>query len=437
MGQRIAKTVTNKNTIDGTDKFVTTYYVRDPQGNVLAVYEHKHGDSDNGTFTLTEQHLYGASRLGMKKRDLALNVANASESTTPVTHYELTNHLGNVMAVISDEASATAEPTVVSLTDYYPFGMTEPGRSWNAGAEGYRYGFNTQENVPELGEGHTTALYWEYDGRLGRRWNLDPVFKPMKSSYCTYSNNPIDRIDINGDDDFFDLEGNFLFHTNTELNYVRVMNSEQLFFSQTDANFNLNMVRTITSFDYCDDSNARMLYKIMAYYTEPLNLPTVTSLVSFPNIPDAAAYTSPADKSVSLTEVDGVIHRTCDISDQLISTIIHEGVHTTQDLQNYNLLMECPAILTQMEYEDSKKVTLEFHDGHAEYYRGSLNRYYRKMGHSVIDDIVMWVNKFNEYAGYEYFVIDENQVNEAGRPEIVNYSLPDVTVTADDPSKER
>ena len=106
MGQRIAKTVTNKNTTDGTDKFVTTYYVRDPQGIVLAVYEHKHGDSDNGTFTLTEQHLYGVSRLGMKKRDLALNATNANES--PATYYELTNHLGNVMAVISDEANSSA-----------------------------------------------------------------------------------------------------------------------------------------------------------------------------------------------------------------------------------------------------------------------------------------------------------------------------------------
>ena|GEM_PF-2883913 len=27
----------NKNTTDGTNKFVTTYYVRDPQGKVLAV----------------------------------------------------------------------------------------------------------------------------------------------------------------------------------------------------------------------------------------------------------------------------------------------------------------------------------------------------------------------------------------------------------------
>ena len=31
------------------------------------------------------------------------------------------------MAVISDEASTTDEPTVVSLTDYYPFGMEMGG----------------------------------------------------------------------------------------------------------------------------------------------------------------------------------------------------------------------------------------------------------------------------------------------------------------------
>ncbi len=64
------------------DKKVTTYHMRDPQGSVLAVYEHKHGDSDNGTFTLAEQHLYGAGRLGMRKRDLALNTGNANESMT-------------------------------------------------------------------------------------------------------------------------------------------------------------------------------------------------------------------------------------------------------------------------------------------------------------------------------------------------------------------
>ena len=122
------------------------------------------GESDNGTFTLTEQHLYGASRLGTKKRDLALNVADASE--TPATYYELTNHLGNVMAVISDKASTTAEPMVVSLSDYYPFGMTEPGRSWNAGD--YRFGYKGHEKENDLEEGVYTTEYRLLDTRLGR-----------------------------------------------------------------------------------------------------------------------------------------------------------------------------------------------------------------------------------------------------------------------------
>ena len=74
MGNRISKTVINKNVATDKEKSVTTYYVRDPQGNVLAVYEHKRGESDNGAFTLAEQHLYGAGRLGMRKRDLASEV---------------------------------------------------------------------------------------------------------------------------------------------------------------------------------------------------------------------------------------------------------------------------------------------------------------------------------------------------------------------------
>ena len=196
MGQRIVKTVTNKNVTTG-DKFVTTYYVRDPQGNVLAVYEHKHGDSDNGTFTLTEQHLYGASRLGMKKRDLALNVANASESTPTVTHYELTNHLGNVLAVISDEASDTNEPTVVSLSDYYPFGMTEPGRSWNAGD--YRFGYTGHEKENDLAEGVYTTEYRLLDTRLGRWLSVDPLAGDFAwmSPYNYCGEDPVRMVDPN------------------------------------------------------------------------------------------------------------------------------------------------------------------------------------------------------------------------------------------------
>lgn len=61
----------------------------------------------------------------------------------------------------------------------------------------YRFGFNGQEKVNEIaGVGnHTTAPFWEYDTRLGRRWNLDPVTYSWQSTYATFNNNPIIFVD--------------------------------------------------------------------------------------------------------------------------------------------------------------------------------------------------------------------------------------------------
>ncbi len=241
MGQRIAKTVTNKNTTDGTDKFVTTYYVRDPQGNVLAVYEHKHGDSDNGTFTLAEQHLYGSGRLGMKKRDLALNVANASESTTPVTHYELTNHLGNVLAVISDEASTADEPTVVSLSDYYPYGMEMPGRSYSE-SDDYRYGYTGHEKVEDLADGVYITEYRLLDTRLGRWMSPDPcaLRYPGLSPYNYGANIPTVMSDPNGDV-IKCTSGNHELVVNSINAFISIAYSgEPIFSCQSDGTFVVN-----------------------------------------------------------------------------------------------------------------------------------------------------------------------------------------------------
>lgn len=48
---------------------------------------------------------------------------------------------------------------------------------------------------------HYTASFWEYDARIGRRWNVDPVYKHHLSNYSVMSGNPISRIDPNGADD--------------------------------------------------------------------------------------------------------------------------------------------------------------------------------------------------------------------------------------------
>ncbi len=65
----------------------------------------------------------------------------------------------------------------------------------------YRFGFNGQEKDDEVsGVGNTmTATFWEYDARLGRRWNLDPKVIVGISEYACFFNNPIFNTDIHGD----------------------------------------------------------------------------------------------------------------------------------------------------------------------------------------------------------------------------------------------
>ena len=125
--------------------------------------------------------------------------------------YELSNHLGNVLSFISDRRtafeSATAgiaayyEPEVISAQDYDPFGMLLVGRTFG---ENYRFGFNTQEQDNEVyGNGNlNTALFWEYDSRLGRRWNPDPKPVHSNSPYSCFLNSPIIVVDKLGDTTF-------------------------------------------------------------------------------------------------------------------------------------------------------------------------------------------------------------------------------------------
>ncbi|NQY29047.1 MAG: RHS repeat-associated core domain-containing protein [Flavobacteriaceae bacterium] len=94
-GQRMQKIYT---VIGGTTITNTTYYVRDVSGNTLAVYT-----SDNiGSPTPTPQEypIYGASRVGVYHKQ------TNSES------YQLTDHLGNVRAVITKDPMVTGVPVV-------------------------------------------------------------------------------------------------------------------------------------------------------------------------------------------------------------------------------------------------------------------------------------------------------------------------------------
>jgi RHS repeat-associated protein len=87
------------------------------------------------------------------------------------------------------------------------------GRVFSSGT--YRFGFNGQEKDDEIyGEGNTySAEFWEYDARVGRRWNVDPKAfdAPSWSPYRTLFNNPIfwiDKLGLFEDEYGVDKNGN-------------------------------------------------------------------------------------------------------------------------------------------------------------------------------------------------------------------------------------
>ena len=212
-GNRISKNIAG----------VYTWYVRDAQGNVIAVY--------SGTgMGLQEQHLYGGDRLGMITNPATLNSTaqylgsklgsgNLFIFTRGKKLFELNNHLNSNLVTISDKKVgvpsvsnagqvAYYNPDIKSATDMFPFGMQMPGRTYNSGGQ-YRYGFQGQEKDNEIkGDGDIIDFtYRVYDPRIGRFLSIDPLVKkyPFYSPYHFSSNQPIHAPELEGLESQFDL----------------------------------------------------------------------------------------------------------------------------------------------------------------------------------------------------------------------------------------
>ncbi|ADR20259.1 hypothetical protein MATR_21250 [Marivirga tractuosa] len=118
--------------------------------------------------------------------------------------YELKDHLGNVRAVVSDrlkKADGSYAAEVASVSDYYAFGMSMPGRGFN-GAD-YRYGFNGKEKDQKGEFGSMTTYDYGfriYNPGIAKFLSVDPLTKsyPMLTPYQFASNRPIDGIDLDG-----------------------------------------------------------------------------------------------------------------------------------------------------------------------------------------------------------------------------------------------
>gem|GEM_PF-2152702 len=206
-GNRISKVV-----IPASGPTRKTYYVRDATGNVMSVYE-EGGLVNDGNLTQAEVHLYGSSRLGIFKPDVDMTSLVATDVYVfdrGKKFFELSNHLGNVLVSITDRKNGVRLstdttlvdyylPDIASASDYYPFGMTMPGRSSHS--DKYRYGFNGKEKDDDL---HSLTAYDYgfriYNPALGKFLSVDPLMKeyPWYTPYQFAGNKVITCVDLDG-----------------------------------------------------------------------------------------------------------------------------------------------------------------------------------------------------------------------------------------------
>ena len=138
--------------------------------------------------------------------------------------YELSNHLGNVLEVITDRKlpidgdlgpngqiiSGTEDDLVdfytadvIGFNDYYPFGMIMPGRNGQAGTgDDYRYSFQGQEKDDEIKEKGSSInyKYRMHDPRIGRFFAVDPLTAkyPHYTPYSFSGNKVIHMVELEG-----------------------------------------------------------------------------------------------------------------------------------------------------------------------------------------------------------------------------------------------
>lgn len=208
---------------------------------------------------LAELHIYGNAaqgRIGMyvpnQERDRTVDETTVYVRQLRKKQYELKDHLGNVRVVMSD-LKLDDQTGVVGITDpgpwngdiisynnYYPFGMVQPGRHGNT--KDYRYGFNGMEMDNEIKEDPTSGEigignsysteFRMMDPRLGRWWSLDPIFRADISMYAVMSNDPIARIDPQGDDDCYSENGDYIYTDSKSSSDIRIIKYSDFFAEQ-------------------------------------------------------------------------------------------------------------------------------------------------------------------------------------------------------------
>ena len=136
-----------------------------------------------------------------------------SETGAPIYHYYLRDHLGNIRVVMGQTG------TVEQVSHYYAFGglMRE---STNPGLQPYKYGGKEIDRFSGL-DAYDFGARSYFADRM--QWgSMDPLCEKYYSmspyGYC--HNNPINKFDPDGRDDYYSSNGDYLYRDNNDTDRI-------------------------------------------------------------------------------------------------------------------------------------------------------------------------------------------------------------------------
>ena len=272
--------------------------------------------------------------------------------------------------------------------------MLMPVRSYSSTA--YKYGFNGQEKDDEVaGSGNiNTAMFWEYDTRLGRRWNVDPVVKPWQSRYDCFSDNPIWRVDPNGDDDIFNSDGTFKERNGSSTN-IKIMTA--------DGPINLSAILPNSP------ENILILRNVVNHYREQAGISKNIPMGISPSV-------SVSDGAIGYANSYGIflcakngISPNLNNYNNLINTLVHEKFHLKhgddkKDVRLYTYSEHMTVYEDQLSDKSFANTDLQFKIGAVANYLGYMKKAYEE--HEIDGgDAIKKVDELNQLIkGYDISV---------------------------------
>ena len=364
----------NLSTITFNNGFKTKY-VYDASGNKLRTI---HEALTTNTTDYIGDFIFEDGKLS--KYQFEGGYCSFDSNLNPTYHYYEKDHLGSIRMVVNENG------TIEQVNHYYPFGGVYGDLSYNSELQRNKY----------IGKefDHTSGLDWfdhgarMYDAAKGSWDRVDNSSEKYQEytpfAYC--HNNPINKFDLDGNDDYFSNNGIYLYSKNNTANIYVFQGRRPVIFNK---------------FDLRNINNMKVGAKIIGHYARQAGIKYnmnggkghvgISTLHTTDTEEGVLAQTIGKDIFIKMT--NGKLNEEMYNSNNLVSTLEHEKEHQESN-EKLTFFIHSNIVLKQIQTDSFNKCSNNFQIGTIGYLIDLMNKASNSNSNST-NSLIQLMNKAN------------------------------------------